>query len=79
LPGGGLFVPEYGGDDPDSLLTGAGWRFGIANPIGLEGFGVVGVGGSAQKTGWTAGLGIGGFNIAYSDTLPVVVSRTLNF
>jgi outer membrane protein assembly factor BamB len=49
LPGGGLFVPEYGGDDPDSLLTGAGWRFGIANPIGLEGFGVVGVGGSAQN------------------------------
>jgi hypothetical protein len=35
--------------------------------------------GYASKTGWTAGLGIGGFNIAYSDTLPVVVSRTLNF
>ncbi|MCX7993491.1 MAG: conjugal transfer protein TraF [Fimbriimonadales bacterium] len=36
-------------------------------------------GGYASKTGWTAGLGIGGFNLAYSDTLPVVVSRTLNF
>lgn len=35
--------------------------------------------GYASKTGWTAGLGIGGFNIAYSDALPVVVSRTLNF
>jgi hypothetical protein len=35
--------------------------------------------GYASKTGWTAGLGISGFNIAYSDTLPVVVSRTLNF
>lgn len=35
--------------------------------------------GYASKTGWTAGLGVGGFNIAYSDTLPVVVSRTLNF
>lgn len=35
--------------------------------------------GYASKTGWTAGLGIGGFNLAYSDTLPVVVSRTLNF
>jgi hypothetical protein len=35
--------------------------------------------GYASKTGWTVGLGIGGFNIAYSDTLPVVVSRTLNF
>lgn len=35
--------------------------------------------GYASKTGWTAGLGIGGFNIAYSDRLPVVVSRTLNF
>jgi hypothetical protein len=35
--------------------------------------------GYASNTGWTAGLGIGGFNLAYSDTLPVVVSRTLNF
>lgn len=35
--------------------------------------------GYASKTGWTAGLGIGGFNVAYSDRLPVVVSRTLNF
>lgn len=35
--------------------------------------------GYASKTGWTAGLGLGGFNIAYSDSLPVVVSRTLNF
>ncbi|MCS6919167.1 MAG: conjugal transfer protein TraF [Fimbriimonadales bacterium] len=35
--------------------------------------------GYASQTGWTAGLGIGGFNIAYSDRLPVVVSRTLNF
>jgi outer membrane protein assembly factor BamB len=49
LPGGGLFVPEYGGDDPDSLLTGAGWRFGIANPLGLEGVGVVGAGGTEQN------------------------------
>jgi outer membrane protein assembly factor BamB len=49
LPGGGLFVPEYGGDDPDSLLTGAGWRFGIANPLGLEGVGVVGAGGTDQN------------------------------
>lgn len=35
--------------------------------------------GYASKTGWTAGLGLGGFNIAYSDRLPVIVSRTLNF
>jgi outer membrane protein assembly factor BamB len=48
-PGGGLEVPPYGGDDPDSLLTGAGWRFGIANPIGLEGVGAVGFGGSDQN------------------------------
>jgi hypothetical protein len=49
LPGGGLEVPPYGGDDPDSLLTGAGWRFGIANPLGLEGVGVVGTGGTDQN------------------------------
>jgi hypothetical protein len=42
-------VPPYGGDDPDSLLTGAGWRFGIANPLGLEGVGVVGAGGTEQN------------------------------
>jgi len=48
-PGGGLEVPPYGGDDPDSLLTGAGWRFGIANPLGLEGVGVVGAGGTDQN------------------------------
>jgi outer membrane protein assembly factor BamB len=48
-PGGGLEVPPYGGDDPDSLLTGAGWRFGIANPLGLEGVGVVGAGGTEQN------------------------------
>ncbi len=35
--------------------------------------------GYASRTGWTAGLGIGGFNIAYSNQLPIVVSRTLNF
>lgn len=49
LPGGGFQVPPYGGDDPDSLLTGAGWRFGIANPLGLEGVGVVGTGGTEQN------------------------------
>jgi hypothetical protein len=49
LPGGGLEVPPYGGDDPDSLLTGAGWRFGIANPLGLEGVGVVGAGSTEQN------------------------------
>jgi outer membrane protein assembly factor BamB len=49
LPGGGFQVPRYGGDDPDSLLTGAGWRFGIANPLGLEGVGVVGAGGTEQN------------------------------
>jgi hypothetical protein len=48
-PGGGLEVPPYGGDDPDSLLTGAGWRFGIANPLGLEGVGVVGAGSTEQN------------------------------
>jgi outer membrane protein assembly factor BamB len=48
-PDGGLEVPPYGGDDPDSLLTGAGWRFGIANPLGLEGVGVVGTGGTDQN------------------------------
>ena len=48
-PGGGLEVPPYGGDDPDSLLTGAGWRFGIANPLGLEGVGAVGTGGTDQN------------------------------
>ncbi len=47
--GGGLEVPPYGGDDPDSLLTGAGWRFGVANPVGLEGVGVVGAGGTDQN------------------------------
>lgn len=36
-------------------------------------------GGYASKTGWTVGMRAGGFNIAYSDKLPVVVSRTLNF
>ncbi len=35
--------------------------------------------GYASRTGWTAGLGLGGFNIAYSEQFPVVVSRTLNF
>ncbi len=35
--------------------------------------------GYASRTGWTFGLGIGGFNIAYSDEFPVVVSRMLNF
>lgn len=48
-PGGGLEVPSYGGDDEDALLTGAGWRFGIANPIALEGIGVVGTGGTDQN------------------------------
>lgn len=35
--------------------------------------------GYASRTGWTLGLGIGGFNIAYSDEFPMVVSRMLNF
>ncbi|MCS7209434.1 MAG: conjugal transfer protein TraF [Fimbriimonadales bacterium] len=50
--------------------------------VGLEqrfGRGFALRGGYASNTGWTAGLGIGGFNIAYSDTLPVIVSRTLSF
>ncbi|MDW8106336.1 MAG: conjugal transfer protein TraF [Armatimonadota bacterium] len=51
-------------------------RLGVEQRIG-RGFALRG--GYASRTGWTAGLGIGGFNIAYSDTLPVVVSRTLNF
>ncbi|GIV10638.1 MAG: hypothetical protein KatS3mg020_0129 [Fimbriimonadales bacterium] len=48
-PGGELETPPYGGDDPNSLTTGAGWRFGVANPLKLEGIGVVGVGGTAQN------------------------------
>lgn len=48
-PGGGLETPPYGGDDPDSLATGAGWRFGVANPLKLEGIGVVGAGGTDQN------------------------------
>ncbi|MCX7926362.1 MAG: conjugal transfer protein TraF [Fimbriimonadales bacterium] len=36
-------------------------------------------GGYASRTGWTAGLRLGGFNIAYAEKLPVIVSRTLNF
>lgn len=47
--GGGLETPPYGGDDPDSLTTGAGWRFGVANPLKLEGIGVVGAGGTDQN------------------------------
>ncbi|MCS7301543.1 MAG: conjugal transfer protein TraF [Fimbriimonadales bacterium] len=35
--------------------------------------------GYASRTGWTIGLGVGGFRIAYADRMPVVVSRTLNF
>ncbi|OYT73484.1 MAG: hypothetical protein CFK48_00975 [Armatimonadetes bacterium CP1_7O] len=35
--------------------------------------------GYASKTGWTVGMRVGGFNIAYSERLPVIVSRTLNF
>ncbi len=35
--------------------------------------------GYASRTGFTAGLGLGGFNIAYSEQFPVVVSRTLDF
>ncbi len=42
-PGGGVFAdPNYGGSEP----TAAGWRFGIANPLALEGIGVVGAGGT---------------------------------
>lgn len=50
--------------------------------IGVEqrfGRGLAARTGYASRTGWTVGLGIGGFNIAYSDALPIVVSRTLNF
>jgi hypothetical protein len=47
--GGRLETPPYGGDDPDSLTTGAGWRFGVANPLKLEGIGVVGAGGTDQN------------------------------
>ena len=36
-------------------------------------------GGYASKTGWTAGLRLGGFNLAYAEKMPVIVSRTLNF
>ncbi|MFQ3611193.1 MAG: conjugal transfer protein TraF [Fimbriimonadales bacterium] len=35
--------------------------------------------GYASRTGWTAGVGLGGFNLAYSEQFPVVVSRTLKF
>ncbi len=35
--------------------------------------------GYASRTGWTAGIGIGGFNFAYSDEFPIQVSRMLNF
>ncbi|GBC92826.1 hypothetical protein HRbin15_01303 [bacterium HR15] len=35
--------------------------------------------GYASRTGWTAGLGIGGFNFAYSQEFPLSVSRTLVF
>ncbi len=35
--------------------------------------------GYASRTGWTAGLGIGGFNFAYSQKFPLTVSRTLIF
>jgi len=35
--------------------------------------------GYASRTGWTAGLGIGGFNFAYSNEFPLTVSRTLVF
>jgi hypothetical protein len=35
--------------------------------------------GYASRTGWTAGLGIGGFNLAYSKRFPMTVSRTLVF
>ncbi len=45
-PGGGLFAdPVYGGNDP----TGAGWRFGIANPLALTGIGTVGAGGTSAN------------------------------
>ncbi|MCS7065900.1 MAG: hypothetical protein NZL85_06430, partial [Fimbriimonadales bacterium] len=35
--------------------------------------------GYASRTGWTAGLGLGGFNFAYSREFPLTVSRTLVF
>ena len=35
--------------------------------------------GYASRTGWTAGLGIGGFNFAYSREFPMQVSRSLVF
>ncbi|MER3402659.1 MAG: hypothetical protein C4337_05030 [Armatimonadota bacterium] len=35
--------------------------------------------GYASRTGWTAGIGIGGFNLAYSKEFPIQVSRMLNF
>jgi hypothetical protein len=35
--------------------------------------------GYASKTGWTAGLGFGGFNIAYSESFPITISRTMDF
>ncbi|MCS7300096.1 MAG: PQQ-binding-like beta-propeller repeat protein, partial [Fimbriimonadales bacterium] len=47
--GGELEVPPYGGEDREALLTGAGWRFGIANPLGLRGVGQVGAGGPEQN------------------------------
>ncbi|MFN7016254.1 MAG: PQQ-binding-like beta-propeller repeat protein [Fimbriimonadales bacterium] len=47
--GGGLEVPPYGGDDPASLTTGAGWRFGIANPLALTGVGTVGTGSTSAN------------------------------
>ncbi|MFN3689315.1 MAG: PQQ-binding-like beta-propeller repeat protein, partial [Fimbriimonadales bacterium] len=47
--GGGLEVPPYGGDDPDSLMTGAGWRLGVANPLALTGIGTVGAGGTTAN------------------------------
>ncbi len=51
-------------------------RLGYEQRLG-RGFALAG--GYASKTGWTAGLRIGGFNIAYANKLPITVSRTLNF
>ncbi|MEN3000306.1 MAG: hypothetical protein ABDI19_00495 [Armatimonadota bacterium] len=50
-------------------------RFGAEQRVGA----IILRSGYASRTGWTAGLGIGGFNFAYSREFPLTVSRTLVF
>ncbi|MCS7209577.1 MAG: PQQ-binding-like beta-propeller repeat protein, partial [Fimbriimonadales bacterium] len=46
---GSIETPPYGGEDRDALLSGAGWRFGVANPLELRGIGAVGLGGTTEN------------------------------